>query len=142
MFIEICLLYVIKKTLQAKKKKKKKKKKKNLSNYTRIYECCYILSIIEHYQIYILKVNMPILTCIFFTFNWLKLTSNLHFVKFHPEVASCLLSRGKKESMHPWGWGYYENTQEIIFWYTNKLHIFCHISKTTKNLKLKFYVCN
>ena len=42
-----------------------------------------------------LKVDMPILTCIFFTFNWLTLTSEMHFVKFHPEVASCLLSRGK-----------------------------------------------
>ena len=39
---------------------------------------------------------MPILTCIFFTFNWLTLTSEMHFVKFHPEVASCLLSRGKR----------------------------------------------
>ena len=42
-----------------------------------------------------LKVDMPILTCIFFTFNWLTLTSEMHFVKFHPEVASCLLSRDK-----------------------------------------------
>ena len=40
---------------------------------------------------------MPILTCIFFTFNWLTLTSEIHFVKFHPEVASCLLSRGKRK---------------------------------------------
>ena len=38
---------------------------------------------------------MPILTCILFTFNWLTLTSEMHFVTFHPEVASCLLSRGK-----------------------------------------------
>ena len=38
---------------------------------------------------------MPILTCMFFTCNWLTLTSEIHFVKFHPEVASCLLSRGK-----------------------------------------------
>ena len=45
----------------------------------------------------ILKVDMPILTCIFFTFNWLTLTSEMHFVKFHPEVASCLLSRGKRK---------------------------------------------
>ena len=44
-----------------------------------------------------LKVDMPILTCIFFTFNWLTLTSEMHFVKFHPEVASCLLSRGKRK---------------------------------------------
>ena len=42
-----------------------------------------------------LKVDMPILIFIFATFNWLTLTSELHFVKFHPEVASCLLSRGK-----------------------------------------------
>ena len=40
---------------------------------------------------------MPILTCIFFTFNWLTLTSEMHFVKFHPEVASCLLPRGKRK---------------------------------------------
>ena len=44
-----------------------------------------------------LKVDMPILTCIFFNFNWLTLTSEIHFVKFHPEVASCLLSRGKRK---------------------------------------------
>ena len=44
----------------------------------------------------ILKVDMPILTCIFFTSNWLTLTSEMHFVKFHPEVASCFLSRGKR----------------------------------------------
>ena len=43
--------------------------------------------------------DMPILTitCIFFTFNGLTLTSEMHFVKFHPEVASCLLSRGKRK---------------------------------------------
>ena len=40
---------------------------------------------------------MPILTCIFFTFNWMTLTSEMHFVKFHPVVASCLLSRGKRK---------------------------------------------
>ena len=40
---------------------------------------------------------MPILTCIFFNFNWFTLTSEMHFVKFHPEVASCLLSRGKRK---------------------------------------------
>ena len=40
-------------------------------------------------------MDMPILTCIFFSFNWLTLTSEMHFVKFHPEVGSCLLSRGK-----------------------------------------------
>ena len=46
---------------------------------------------------FILKVDVPILTCIFYTFNWLTLTSEMHFVKFHPEVASCLLSRGKRK---------------------------------------------
>ena len=40
---------------------------------------------------------MSILTCIFFTFNWLTLTSEMHFVKLHPVVASCLLSRGKRK---------------------------------------------
>ena len=49
------------------------------------------------FQIWYLKVDMPILTCIFFTSNWLTLTSEMHFVKFHPEVASCLLSRGTRK---------------------------------------------
>ena len=44
-----------------------------------------------------LKLDMPILTCIFFTFNWLILTSEMHFVKFHPVVASFLLSRSKRK---------------------------------------------
>ena len=44
-----------------------------------------------------LKVDMPILTCIYFTFNSLTLTSEMHFVKFHPEVTPCLLSRGKRK---------------------------------------------
>ena len=44
-----------------------------------------------------LKVDMPILTCIFLTFNWLTLTSEMHFVKFHPEVACGLLSRDKRK---------------------------------------------
>ena len=42
-------------------------------------------------------MDVPILTCIFYTFNWLTLTSEMHFVKFHPEVAACLLSRGKRK---------------------------------------------
>ena len=44
-----------------------------------------------------IQVDMPILTCIFFTFNWLTLTSEMHFMKFHPVVAFCLLSRGNRE---------------------------------------------
>ena len=55
---------------------------------------------------------MPILTCIFSTFNWLTLTSEMHFVKFHPVVASCLLSRGKRKCA-PLGmrllWKYIQN---------------------------------
>ena len=50
----------------------------------------------EKSKILYLKVDMPILTCIFYTFDWLTLTSEMHFVKFYPEVASCLLSRGKR----------------------------------------------
>ena len=48
-------------------------------------------------EVIVLKMDMLILTCIFFTFNWLTLTSEMHFVKFHHEVASCLLSRGKRK---------------------------------------------
>ena len=38
---------------------------------------------------------MPILPCEYCTFIWLTLTSEMYFVRFHPEVTSCLLSRGK-----------------------------------------------
>ena len=55
----------------------------------------FLTSTLSHLKV--LKVDVPILTCIFFTFNWLTLTSEMHFVKFHPEVASCLLSRGKRK---------------------------------------------
>ena len=43
------------------------------------------------------NLSILILTCIFFPFNWLTLTSEMHFAKFHPEVTSCLLSRGKRK---------------------------------------------
>ena len=38
---------------------------------------------------------MPILPCVFYTFNWLTLTSEMYLVRFHPEVTPCLPSRGK-----------------------------------------------
>ena len=73
---------------------------------------------------------MPILTCIFFTFNWLTMTSEMHFVKFHPEVALCLLSRGKRKNA-PLGmrllWKYIRN-YFLVYQLTSH---FCHISKTT-----------
>ena len=40
-------------------------------------------------------MDVPILPCVFYTFDWLTLTSEMYFVRFHPEVTSCLLSRGK-----------------------------------------------
>ena len=46
-------------------------------------------------EYHLLKVDVPILPCVFYTFNWLTLTSEMYFVRFHPEVTSCLLSRGK-----------------------------------------------
>ena len=49
-----------------------------------------------------LKVDVPILPCIFYTFNWLTLTSEMYFVRFHPEVTSCLLSRGKTKYATLW----------------------------------------
>ena len=60
----------------------------------------------------ILKVDVPILPCVFYTFNWLTLTSEMYFVRFHPEVTSCLLSRGKTKyatlGMRLW-WKYIRN---------------------------------
>ena len=95
-----------------------------------------IYDIIQHKNT--LTVDMPILTCIFFTFNWLTLTSEMHFVKFHPGVASCLLSRGKRKYA-PLGmrllWKYIRNSFLVY-------HTFCYISKATKNLKLKLLICN
>ena len=59
-----------------------------------------------------LKVDVPILPCVFYTFNWLTLTSEMYFVRFHPEVTSCLLSRGKTKyatlGMRLW-WKYIRN---------------------------------
>ena len=49
------------------------------------------------HKLYGLKVDMPTLTCIFFTFYWLTLTSEMHFVKFHPEGSFLFtLQRQKK----------------------------------------------
>ena len=145
---------------------------------------------------------MPILTCIYFTFNWLNLTSEMHFVKFHPEVASSLLSRGKRKyaplgmrllwkyinyflvyhqdcrQTHSPGWAKVRTFPQLFLIFLNILlifpqfalnfflilvlrvgdsptregpgyatvyilfHTFCYISITTKNLKLKFWICN
>ena len=78
-----------------------------------------------------LKVDMPILTCIFFTFNWLTLTSEMHFVKFHLEVASCLRSRGKRKYV-PLGmrllWKYIRN-------YFLVYHLTSHILLYLQNYK-------
>ena len=78
-----------------------------------------------------LKVDMPILTCIFFTLNWLTLTSEMHFVKFHPEVTSCLLSRGKRKYV-PLGmrllWNYIRN-------YFLVYHLISHFLLYLRNYK-------
>ena len=50
---------------------------------------------VNKWQLNMLKVDVPILPCVVYTFNWLTLTSEMYFVRFHPEVTSCLLSRGK-----------------------------------------------
>ena len=79
----------------------------------------------------ILKMDMPILTCTFFTFNWLILTSEMHFVKFHPDVASCLLLRGKRKYA-PLGmrllWKYIRN-------YFLVYHLISHILLYLQNYK-------
>ena len=74
---------------------------------------------------------MHILTCIFFMFKWLTLTSEMHFVKFHPEVASCLLSRGKRKYA-PLGmrliWKYIRN-------YFLVYHLTSHFLSSLQNYK-------
>ena len=65
----------------------------------------------------------------------------MHFEKFHPEVASCLLSRGKRKYATLGMrliWKYIRN----YFLVNQSISHFCHISRTTKNLKLKFWICN
>ena len=71
-----------------------RKSDRRMCTHTALLLCYMYLHVFLNKQ-KVLKMDMPILTCIFFTFNWLTLTSEMHFVKFHPEVASCLLSRGK-----------------------------------------------
>ena len=91
-----------------------------------------------------LKVDMPILTCIFFTFNWLTLTSEMHFMKFHPEVASCLLSRGKRKYA-PLGmrllWKYinYFLVYQLISHFLSYLQNFKKFEAEILDLKLEKY---
>ena len=69
---------------------------------------CYLCNLQIDYH---LKVDVHILPCVFFSFSWLTLTSEMHFVRFHPqssedgrlcpEVASCLLSWGKQKVLNP-----------------------------------------
>ena len=65
----------------------------------------------------------------------MTLNFEMHFVKFHPEVA-LVYSPEAKENMHPWD-GAIMNIHKKLF---SRIPInfthFCHISKTTKNLKL------
>ena len=127
-------------------------------------------------------MDVPILTCIFFTFNWLTLTSEMHFVKFHPELASYLLSRGKRRYAPPGDEAIMKIHKKLfsgipfnftLFVISPKLRspsrrtspwgpkarneprtdalvvLVCGLSestsrwtKTTKNLILKFWICN
>ena len=43
------------------------------------------------------KEDVPILTCVFFTLNWLTLTPGTHFVQFYLKVASYFLLWGKNK---------------------------------------------
>ena len=87
-------------------------------------------------------MDIPILACIFFTFNWLTLTSEMHFVKFHPEVASCLLSRGKRKYA-PLGmellWKYIRNCFLV---YQLTLHFFVISPKLQWIWSWNFEFCN
>ena len=49
------------------------------------------------------------------TYNWLTLTSEIHFVSVYSEVVF-FLSSDAKEDMQPWtmGWGYGEKTFVIM----------------------------
>ena len=86
-----------------------------------------------------LKDGYAHFTCIFFTFNRLTLTSEMHFEKFHPEIASCILSRSKRK--------YAPLGMRLLWKYINDFlvyHLTSHFLfylQTTKNLKLKFLIC-
>ena len=79
---------------------------------------------------------VELLGCAHFNIDF-QLISKMHFLKFHHEVVSCLLSRGKRKYA-PLGIMKIQKT--LFFWYTSTLNILCCISKTTKNLKLKFWI--
>ena len=55
-------------------------------------------------------------------------------------AASCLLYWGKRKYV-TLGMRLYWKCK-LFYWYTTKLHIFCHISKTTKSKNSKFQICN
>ena len=50
----------------------------------------------------------------------------MHFVKFHPQVASCLLSRGKRKYA-PLGRGYYENNINYFLVYQLNSHFLSYL---------------
>ena len=89
-------------------------KKAIRNRFLRSMICIFSLNSRNKYRKFcsLLKVDVLILICISLTFTWLTLTSEMHFVKFHPEVASCLVSRGKRKyaplGMRLW-WKYIRN---------------------------------
>ena len=97
---------------------------------------------------------VELLGCAHFNINF-QLISKMHFLKFHHEVVSCLLSRGKRNyGVTPGDNAVMKIQKTLFFWYTSTLNILCLrqeylgilvsvlccISKTTKNLKLKFWI--
>ena len=80
------------------------------------------------------KVDMPIVTFIFFTFNLLTLTSEMHFFEVSP-WGSFLFTLQRQNKVCTPG-------DEAIMKIHTLFTLFCYISKTTRNLKLKVWICN
>ena len=90
-----------------------------------------------------LKRDMPILTCTFsllIDWPWPLKCILWRFTL----VASCLLSRSKRKyaPLHPGDEAVMKIHKKLFSGIPFNFTLFCYISKTTKNLKLKLWICN
>ena len=85
-----------------------------------------------------LRGVVPIVTCAFYTRNWLTLTPKTHFAQFYLKLNFYFLSCGKnmylKLGMRLL-WKYIRKSKMVC---TRRRYIFCYNSQSKVNLKLKF----
>ena len=65
------------------------------------------------------KISLKMDKMYIFHFQWLTLTSEMHYAKFHPEVASCLLTlQRQKKVCTPGDEAIMKIHKIFFFWYS------------------------